>query len=133
MTQLPAETLAQIATELDLVSLISVQQTCSCWRQVCRELQPIKAVVSRMLKERPASPEQLRALMTLARRGDLAGHATFKHILANAQRSFIINWLEVPLLPDRIWRDAFHDRFVTDVVHQASTDTSLPWRAKYWK
>jgi hypothetical protein len=130
---LPPETLAQIATDLDLVSLIHFSQTCRTWKQVCIDLQPVRDVVKRTLREWPTDTEQTAALAHLARRGTFAGESTFRYLLTYAGRSFLINWLELPLLPERIWREAFEARFVADVVHNARQDTSIPWRAKYWK
>lgn len=133
LLSLPPETLASIATWLDLLSLISVSQSCRSWKRVCVDLEPAQTVVQRMLKAWPQDDRQTQALATLGRREGLAGEATFKRILTSTQRSFVINWLELPILPPRVWQNVFEARFAPDTVQRAKDDTSVTWRAKYWK
>jgi hypothetical protein len=56
------------------------------------------------------------------------------HLLPRSKRSFVLDQLELPLLSDRSWKDAYARRFPAEALERAEkSDQNLTWRALFWR
>ena len=153
LTDLPPDVIAgEIAARLDLVSYLHLTQASSSIRAACLELQPATTIVKRMLDDEEeeeqghldppdsASRAEWRTLATWPRRTGMlpssSATATLyaHHLLPRSKRSFVLDHLELPLLSDRSWKEAYTRRFPAEAVERAeNSNKNLTWRALFWR
>ena len=155
LTDLPPDVIAgEIAARLDLVSYLHLTQASSSIRAACLELQPTTTIIKRMLDDEEEqyeadSPDsassasrraEWRTLATWARRTAILPSSSATailyahHLLPRSKRSFVLDHLELPLLSNRSWKDAYARRFPAEAVERAeNSDKNLTWRALFWR
>lgn len=111
LLNLPAELIADIISNLDLLSLRNVSYTCNQLRTICADevLNPWHARLLTVLKHEEPEEEfkfvqHLSCYPCIPRRNWL-------YILTTASPDFIL-FNDIPYLPDSTWEEAFKTRFL---------------------
>lgn len=132
-SRVPPEIIDEIAIKLDLISFTHFAQTCARVRQACFGLQPVKTIISQMLQDWPTflTPQEEKALSTLARRHTLVVPDSFREMIIEGPRTFIVDWLELPIFTDSEWKQIFISRFSAAAYQRAIAIKTVPWRTLY--
>ncbi|CAG7848441.1 SubName: Full=Uncharacterized protein {ECO:0000313/EMBL:CCA71228.1} [Serendipita indica DSM 11827] len=109
LASLPPELLVKIFEYLDLCSLVDVSAVCSSFRVVCRELNPWRAQIARVLRDQQPQTEYC-ILLHLSWYSAVSTQ-NWIHILVVASPEHIL-FHDIPPLPEDIWHAAFTQRFL---------------------